>query len=99
MRAPRPVPLTWTLCSRHFRARSGTLESETSLSDERASLAAAEVVVGRFTDGADPNGLPKGWDHYNFGERKNSAQYAIVKDGDRTVLEAKSSSGAPAIIR
>ncbi|MEM1041335.1 MAG: DUF3047 domain-containing protein [Bacteroidota bacterium] len=62
-----------------------------------AGWAAATITVGNFAQGT-PGDLPDGWEPMELGDADRST-YALVRDGDTTVLEANADDSASGLIR
>ena len=59
---------------------------------------ADEMVVGAFS-GMTPGGAVTGWEAMTFEKIKTHTRYALVVDGNQTVLKARSSNAASGMVR
>ena len=62
------------------------------------ALLAALLEAGAFSKSV-PGGLPEGWKPLTFEKIPSHTRYALIRDGDIVVLEAKSSASASALAR
>ena len=64
-----------------------------------AGAGSHRVEVGRFTEPAEPDALPAGWEPLTFRKVPRPTRYRVVRDGEGWVLEARSEAAASALYR
>ena len=65
-----------------------------------ASSQTGEIFyVGKFSDASPGDKLPAGWNPLTFKKIKSHTSYAMVKDGDASVIKAVSKASASGLTR